>query len=228
MVYILQVSTAPLYYGEESGASANVFPLLATKTYLTTSTYFTTYIDKSATLTKTRTKVRSRVVTETYSGGQFDYLPAPPAIKPSAAPLVRGDPEEKYLSLGPNIYGLVKTFYATYTYLTTDPQGQADQSLEVITQVSTSFFSTTSLPASIQVAGPPASAAIQPTAALQLDKDSLLTIKDSHVSDQGHVTPDITASYTQVKISGDVEWTMDHAASVTGWRGLRCALGGRC
>ena len=31
-------------------------------------------------------------------------------------------PEEKYLSLGPNIYGLVKTIYATYTYYTTDGQ----------------------------------------------------------------------------------------------------------
>jgi hypothetical protein len=29
-------------------------------------------------------------------------------------------PEEKYLSLGPNIYGLVKTLFATYTYYTTD------------------------------------------------------------------------------------------------------------
>jgi len=31
-------------------------------------------------------------------------------------------PEEKYLSLGPNIYGLVKTIFATYTYYTTNVQ----------------------------------------------------------------------------------------------------------
>ncbi len=34
-------------------------------------------------------------------------------------------PEEKYLSLGPNIYGLVKTIYATYTYYTTNSQVRA-------------------------------------------------------------------------------------------------------
>ena len=135
-------------------------------------------------------------MTETYSGGQFDYLPSP--VEPSIVPLIRGDPQEKYLSLGPNIYGLVKTFYATYTYLTTNPLGLSDQSLEVITQVSTKIFSTTRLPDSISLAA----AAIVPTAALQLDKDSLLTIKESHASEQGHATPDITASYTQLEENG--------------------------
>ena len=95
--------------------------MMATKTYYTTSTYYTTYIDKSATVTKTRTSVRSRVITETYSGGQFDYLPAP-NIEATRAPLKTQDPQEKYLSLGPNIYGLVKSFYQTYSYLTTNRQ----------------------------------------------------------------------------------------------------------
>ena len=37
---------------------------LATKTYFTTSTYYTTLIDGRRTLTRTRTKVKSSVVTE--------------------------------------------------------------------------------------------------------------------------------------------------------------------
>ena len=123
---------------------------------------------------------------------------SPPLQASAVAPLVRGDPQEKYLSLGPNIYGLVKTFYATYTYLTTNPIGGAtDESLEVITQVSTKIFSTSRLPASISLA------TIEPTAALQLDKDSLLTIKESYNNnqgwEQGYATPDITASYTQLQ-----------------------------
>ena len=109
----------PIYEADYDYSDA--YPLLQTKTYFTTSTFYTTYIDRSKTVTKTRSNIRSNVVTETYQGGQFDYLPAPPA-ELSRAPLLTRDPEEKYLSLGPNIYGLVKTFYATYTYSTTNRQ----------------------------------------------------------------------------------------------------------
>jgi len=131
-------------------------------------------------------------VTDTYSGGQFDYIPAP--IQSTIVPLIEQDPEEKYLSVGPNIYGLVKTFYATYTYYTTNPQGLSDQSLEVITQVSTSFFSTSQLPSSIVVSMP--SKEIVPTASLQLDKDSLLSIKQSFILEQGQISGDIQPSLT--------------------------------
>ena len=63
--------------------------------------------------------------------------------------LVPGRNQVKYLSLGPNIYGKVDTLYATYTYFTTEKQGNVRRSEEVITQLSTSLFSTTKLPASI-------------------------------------------------------------------------------
>ena len=80
---------------------------MATKTFFTTSTFYTTYLDKEKTITKTRTNVRSSVVTETYSGGQYDYLPGP-VDQQSLTPTIEESPQEKYLSLGPNIYGLVK------------------------------------------------------------------------------------------------------------------------
>ena len=83
------------------------------------------------------------MVTETYSGGQFDYLPGP-LDQQSLTPTIEESPQEKYLSLGPNIYGLVKTLFTTFTY----NNGLGRDSLEVITQTSTRVFSTTKLPAS--------------------------------------------------------------------------------
>ena len=187
-----QISSFPL-----NTENPEPLKLVATRTYFTTSTYYTTMIEKSSTITKTKTVINSKVVTDTYSGGQFDYLPAP--VQSTIVPLIEQDPEEKYLSVGPNIYGLVKTFYATYTYYTANPQGLSDQSLEVITQVSTSFFSTSKLPSSIIVSTP--SKEIVPTASLQLDKDSLLSIKQSFILEQGQISgdiqPSLTASYVQ-------------------------------
>ena len=124
---------------------------MATKTFFTTSTFYTTYLDKEKTITKTRTNVRSSVVTETYSGGQYDYLPGP-IDQESLTPTIEESPQEKYLSLGPNIYGLVKTLFTTFTY----NNGLGRDSLEVITQTSTRVFSTTSLPSSITITPAPA------------------------------------------------------------------------
>jgi hypothetical protein len=50
--------------------------VLATKTNYTTLTYFTTLVDKSQTVTVTRTKIKSTVVTETYSGQGVDNGPS--------------------------------------------------------------------------------------------------------------------------------------------------------
>jgi len=114
------------------------FQVLATKTYFTTSTYYTTLIDKSRTVTRTRTKVKSSIVTETYSGGQFAEGGN---VKPTV--LVPGENQVKYLSLGPNIYGKIKTLFATYTYFTTDVLGSVAKSMEVITQVYIIFSGST-------------------------------------------------------------------------------------
>ena len=107
--------------------------VLATKTYFTTSTYYTTLIDKSDTVTKTRTKIKSSVVTETYSGGLEDGYEPGPSIRPTVYQPAGG--EEKIISLGANIYGKVRTLFATFTYFTTDLAGTIAKSMEVITQV---------------------------------------------------------------------------------------------
>jgi len=205
-----QISSTP-FVGPPSG-----FHLLATKTYFTTSTFFTTYIDKERTITKTRTNIRSKVVTESYSGGQFDYLPGP--VEPTLAPTIQESPKEKYLSLGPNIYGLVKTFYATYTY----NNGLAGESMEVITQVSTSLFSASKLPASISVSKPIQS--IATTTALQLNQDTLLSLKQSFLNQQGFTTdpipdlqPSLTATYVQSSANGPAVETTLTPTSGLGW-----------
>ena len=105
---------------------------MATKTYFTTSTYYTTLIDKSRTVTRTRTKVKSSIVTETYKGGNIDEF-STENVRPTV--LVPGENQVKYLSLGPDIYGKIKTLFATYTYFTTDVLGSVAKSMEVITQV---------------------------------------------------------------------------------------------
>ncbi len=57
---------------------------LATKTYFTTATYFTTLIDGSRTLTRTRTRIRSSVVTEPAAqSASFSTAEASSFIKPS-------------------------------------------------------------------------------------------------------------------------------------------------
>ena len=122
----------PQYEQEQQSSVPNGFQVLATKTYFTTSTYYTTLIDKSRTVTRTRTKVKSSIVTETYSGGQFDDYGSS-NVEPTL--LVPGENQVKYLSLGPNIYGKIKTLFATYTYFTTDVLGSVAKSMEVITQV---------------------------------------------------------------------------------------------
>ena len=179
---------------------------MQTKTYFTTSTFFTTYIDKDRTITKTRTNVRSSVLTETYSGGQFDYLPGPDQ---TSSPTIEESPQEKYLSLGPNIYGLVKTLYTTFTYF----NGVGKDSREVITQTSTSFFSTTALPASISIAPSPPLPPISASASVQLDRDTLLSLKQQFLASQGAastevVQPSFTATYAP-------DTTADTAATST-------------
>ncbi len=162
----LQISSSPLDQSEIPSG----FQVLATKTYFTTSTYFTTLIDKSRTITRTRTKVKSSIVTETYSGGAFnDY--GSTNVEPTQ--LVPGENQVKYLSLGPNIYGKIKTLFATYTYFTTDVLGSVAKSMEVITQVSTSLFSTTRLPSSVKI-----EPSVKP---VQLGADELNNLKQSYI-----------------------------------------------
>ena len=113
MIFQFKTLLLQIYSTGSFEAPPSGYLLMQTKTYFTTSTFFTTYIDKSKTITKTRTNVRSSVLTETYTGGQFDFVTD---IQSSSPASVEVSPKEKYLSLGPNIYGLVKTLYTTFTY----------------------------------------------------------------------------------------------------------------
>ena len=175
---------------------------MATKTFFTTSTFYTTYLDKEKTITKTRTNVRSSVVTETYSGGQYDYLPGP-VDQQSLTPTIEESPQEKYLSLGPNIYGLVKTLFTTFTY----NNGLGRDSLEVITQTSTRVFSTTELPSSITIApSPPRQSLTSVTSSsVQLDRDTLLSLKQQFVSQQSSELPDVTPTSTATYVQSNSE-----------------------
>ena len=170
------------------------YHVLATKTYFTTSTYYTTLIEQSRTITRTRTKVKSSIVTETYSGGNFEehYGSNNQDVfqSTSSVNLVPGKNQEKFLSLGPNIYGKIKTLFTTFTYFTTDLLGSVAKSMEVITQVSTSLFSTTKLPPSITLASSSVKQNVQLSAdELQSLKESYLSSNDFQTQSPGDLTP---------------------------------------
>ena len=94
-----------LFYLQSLAAPQEAVPsgyqVLATKTYFTTSTYYTTLIEQSRTITRTRTKVKSSIVTETYNGGNFEehYGSNNKDVFQSTT-LVDGKNQEKFLSLG--------------------------------------------------------------------------------------------------------------------------------
>ena len=115
-------------------------------------------IDQGSTLTRSRTRVRSSVITETYAAdtntglknnGGFSTAAAYEPFK--AAPKETSRPYQlvKYSSLGPNIYAKIKTLLDTLTFTYTDLSGSLATSKEIITQTSTSLFSTTKLPATV-------------------------------------------------------------------------------
>ena len=56
--------------------------------------------------------------------------------------LVPGKNEYKYLSLGPNIFGKVKTLFQTYTFFSTNNAGAVTESKKVVTQVRLAFYTT--------------------------------------------------------------------------------------
>ena len=124
--------------------------------------------------------MKSSIVTETFSGGDLESYATNNVVQPT---LVPGDGQVKYLSLGPNIYGKIKTLFATYTYFTTDLLGSVAKSMEVITQVSTSLFSTSQLPPSINL-----EASLTATANVQLNADQLQSLKESYLNNQPEVT----------------------------------------
>ena len=112
-----------------------------------------------------------------------------------------GQAQEKYLSLGPDIYGKIKTLFTTFTYFTTDLLGSVAKSMEVITQVSTSLFSTTSLPPSITLASSINVDGQNNNNNVQLSADELQSIKESYLSNNYQTqSPDLTPGIIDIDI----------------------------
>ena len=129
--------------------------------------------------------MKSSIVTETFSGGDLEEYATNNNVQPT---LVPGDGQVKYLSLGPNIYGKIKTLFATYTYFTTDLLGSVAKSMEVITQVSTSLFSTSKLPPTINL-----EAQITATSQVQLNADQLQSLKESYLNNQDSTNDELAS-----------------------------------
>ena len=134
----------------------------ATKTYFTTSTYYTTLIDQGSTLTRSRTRVRYSVITEKYAADTNDGVKNNGFSTAAAYEPFKSVPKDtssipyqvvKYSSLGPNIYARIKTLFDTLTFTYTDLSGSLATSKEIITQTSTSLFSTTKLPPTVTLDG---------------------------------------------------------------------------
>ena len=178
-----------------------------TKTYFTTSTYYSTLVEGSRTLIKTRTKIKTNVVTAA------KIRPTPTTTrevqKTQEVSLVPGKNEYKYLSLGPNIFGKVKTHFQTYTFFTTNNAGAVTESKKVVTQVSTSLFSTSALPASITLDPSTNNGGGRP---IQLSSDELFDLKSSFLAGQGQQQQQPTVRPTQPGPS--IGFDTDHLSSL--------------
>lgn len=170
----------------------------ATKTYFTTSTYYTTLIDQGSTLTRSRTRVKSSVITETYAadtktGYNKNSFSTASAYEPFKS-AQKQTSRTKYSSLGPNIYAKIMTMLDTLTFTFTDVTGRLATSKEIITQTSTSLFSTTRLPATISLEGGDSQAI---GSRIQLSPSRLAEIKQSYLdgkTDIVNVDPTVQTS----------------------------------
>ena len=91
----------------------------------------------------------------------------------------------KYSSLGPNIYAKIRTMFDTLTFTYTNLAGTLATSREIITQTSTSLFSTTKLPASITVEEP---SPAEFGTSVQLSPSRLAEIKQSFLDGATEIT----------------------------------------
>ncbi len=118
-------------------------PLVATKTYFTTKTHFTTLQQGTKTIIQSRKEVRSSVITETIDGNRASLF-AQPASSTKAA----GDQKARptYVQLGPNLYGKLRTLFATATYYITNSAGEISSKRLVVPQVTTEMVPLDSIP----------------------------------------------------------------------------------
>ena len=185
----------------------------ATKTYFTTSTYYTTLIDKGSTLTRSRIRVRSSVITETYApenngfSTALAYEPFTSSVNPTS---VRANELVRYTSLGTNIYAKIRTMFDTLTFTFTNLAGSLATSKEIITQTSTSLFSTTSLPSSITL-----NEADSPSfgTSVQLSPSRLAEIKQSFLDGKTEIT-NINPSTQTTLVNNGIQSTKPGASLI--------------
>ena len=141
------IEPTPLIEGSQIVPTENDFgfgqgPILATKTYFTTMTHFTTLVQQGTkTIVQSRKEVKSSVVTETIEA--FGGLGG--SIFSSASDDEDGEQQQAaqvarptYIQLGPNLYGKLRTLFATATYfITNSANGQVTSKRLVVPQVST-------------------------------------------------------------------------------------------
>lgn len=140
------IEPTPLIEGSQIVPTENDFgfgqgPILATKTYFTTMTHFTTLVHQGTkTVVQSRKEVKSSVVTETIEA--FGGLGS--SVFSSASDDEDGEQQQAaqnarptYVQLGPNLYGKLRTLFATATYFITNSAGQVTSKRLVVPQVST-------------------------------------------------------------------------------------------
>ncbi|CAB4053973.1 unnamed protein product [Lepeophtheirus salmonis] len=158
----------------QANLGPEIQPTKAFKTDYTTFTYFiTSLLAPGVTTTSTDIIISSNVITEDEPispTASWDLQKDSPFTQTTS--LISGQNEEiKYLSLGSNIYGKIKTLFATYTYTTTNLQGNVGPSTRIITQYSTSLFSDSN---------------VYKTTQIQLNPDQLTSLKLSYIKNQNN------------------------------------------
>lgn len=122
---------------ESSKTEEAEIPILATKTYFTTSTHYTTMLRGSETIVQSRKEIVSSVVTETIQG--FDEIAASLfSEKPTSRP---ADTQPTYIQLGSSLYGKLNTLLATATYFITNSAGEVTSKQLVVPQITTETVS---------------------------------------------------------------------------------------
>ncbi|KAK4020739.1 hypothetical protein OUZ56_002690 [Daphnia magna] len=137
----------PVLEGSQIMPTENDFggdgPLVATKTYFTTKTHFTTLQQGTKTIVQSRKEVRSSVVTETIDGNRASLF-----AQQDTSTKVPGDQKTRptYIQLGPNLYGKLRTLFATATYYITNSAGDISSKRLVVPQVTTDVVPLDSIP----------------------------------------------------------------------------------
>ncbi|CAL4068672.1 unnamed protein product [Meganyctiphanes norvegica] len=166
----------------------------ATKTYYTTSTYLTTILEGSETITASRIEISSNVVTEpitsALSPAELQRLKSSLLASQSRLQTSSVEPQPQtvsYISLYDNVYKQLRTFFATYTHFTTLANGITKTRMETKTNVLTTTITTNSIPVTLLVKPTGiintfATSTLNQGGSVQLDPSYLSSLKNSFIA----------------------------------------------